>query len=66
MKGSGMDTKALVAAVERQGLKGEEATRAVEAVLGALRQSEAATMIFRQVADKSAAPEARRTIFLCG
>jgi hypothetical protein len=61
-----MDTKQLVAAVERQGLKGDEAHRAVEAVLGALRTSNTATMIFRKVADKSAPPEARRTIFMCG
>lgn len=61
-----MDTKELVAAVEREGLKGDEAARAVDAVLGALRKSDAATMIFRKVAGKSAPPEARRTIFMCG
>ena len=61
-----MNTKELVAAVEREGLNGQDANRAVEAVLGALRKAEVATMIFRKVAERSAAPETRRTIFLCG
>lgn len=61
-----MDQKELVAAVEREGLKGEAATHAVKAVFAAIRKAETATLVFREVSARSAKPEARRTIFLCG
>ena len=59
-------TDDLVAAVERQGLSKPEATKAVQAVLEAARQSRTATLVFRKVDDQSVSPEQRRTIFLCG
>jgi hypothetical protein len=56
----------LVAAVEKYGLAKADAGKAVEAVLTAIRKSPTATLIFREVEGRSAPPEARRTIFLCG
>jgi hypothetical protein len=56
----------LVDAVVKQGLDHEHAEKAVAAVLAALRESPTATMVFRKTEGRSVAPDARRTIFMCG
>lgn len=56
----------LLTAVANEGLDRNHAEKAVTAVLNAMRKSPKATMIFRKVSDRSAKPEDRRTIFLCG
>jgi hypothetical protein len=56
----------LVSAVVDEGIDRAHAEKAVSAVIGALRKSPRATMIFRKVDGRSVKPEDRRTIFLCG
>lgn len=62
-----MDLHQLAKAVEKHSkVDGATAQRVVEAVIETLRQSNEATMIIRKVPGKSAAPEDRRTVHLCG
>ncbi len=56
----------LVVAAEKHGVDKAHATKAVDAVLAALRNAPTAVMVFREVEGRSAAPDKRRTIFMCG
>jgi len=62
-----MDLHQLAKLVEKHAkFDADTAQRAVEAVVESLRQSNEATMIIRKVPGKSAVPEDRRTVHLCG
>jgi Bacterial DNA-binding protein len=62
-----MNADQLVEAVEKTtSMNKADAKKAVDAVFDAIRGSHEATMIFRRVEGRSAAPDARRTIYLCG
>ena len=62
-----MNTQELVMAVEKHAkLSKAEAKKAVQAVLGTLRGSTQATMIFREVEGKDIPVSDRKKIFLCG
>ena len=62
-----MDLHQLAKSVEKHAkFDAATAQRAVEAVVECLRQSHEATMIIAKVPGKSAVPEDRRTVHLCG
>ncbi|MBB4100431.1 hypothetical protein [Sphingomonas kyeonggiensis] len=61
-----MTKKDLVAAATKKGLDHTHAERAVDAVLGALRDAPTGVLVFRETEGRSVPADKRRTIFMCG